>query len=316
MSLMRLPAMVRFVLMAGFAGLALLAAPVLAQTDTSAPADPAAAQAATDLNSIVATVGGENITEADIAFAAEDLGQDLANIPTNQRRAFLVAVLIDMKVMAQAARAAKLDQTDIFQKRLTYLEDRSLRRAYFTDKIAGAVTEEAIKAAYDTVVAGFTPEDEVRARHILVSTEDDAKAVKAEIEAGKPFELAALEKSQDGTANNGGDLGYFTHDMMVKPFADTAFALEVGQISDPVETQYGWHIIKLEDKRKSAPPPLDQVRAQLQQQVMIDAFNAEMALLKKDMAVTFTDPALEAAVNAENQAVQQSEDEAAVPTGQ
>ncbi len=303
MFLMRPPASIRITLAGLLVGMTMAAAPAFAQSDN------AAAPAATDPNAVVVTVGGKPITEADIGFAAEDLGQDLANIPANQRRAFLVAVLIDMKVMAEAARADKLDQTDLFKKRLSYLEDRSLRRAYFTDKVAGAVTAEAVKAAYDKYVADFKPQEEVRARHILVSTEEDAKAVKAEIEAGKPFEIAALEKSQDGSAQNGGDLGYFSRGMMVKPFEDAAFALKVGEISDPVQTQYGWHIIKLEDKRMSSPPPLEQVQAQLQQQVMIDAFTTEMDKLKKNVTVTFTDPALEAAVNAENAVVQKAEEQ-------
>lgn len=288
MSFSRLPAPARLAIAALLSCASFAALPALAQNI-----------AAPDPNSVVVTVGGAPITEAELGFAAEDLGQDLANIPAEQRRAFLVAVLIDMKVMAEAARAADLDKSELFQKRLTYLEDRSLRRAYFSEKVSNSVTDAAISAAYDTFVAGFEAQEEVRARHILVSSEDDAKAVKAEIDAGKPFEIAALEKSQDGSAQNGGDLGYFHAGMMVKPFEDAAFALKAGEISDPVQTQFGWHIIKLEDRRMSSPPPLQQVRAQIEQQLTIEAFTAEMDRLKKDVEVNFADPALEAQVNAE-----------------
>ncbi len=295
MSISRLPAPARLAIAALLSCASIAAVPALAQ-DATAP----------DPNSVVVTVGDVPITEAEIGFAAEDLGQDLANIPANQRRAFLVAVLIDMKVMAEAARAADLDKSDAFKKRLTYLEDRSLRRAYFSEKVSGTVTADAVQTAYDTFVAGFKPQEEVRARHILVSSEDDAKAVKAEIDAGKPFEIAALEKSQDGSAQNGGDLGYFTSGMMVKPFEEAAFALKVGEISEPVQTQYGWHIIKLEDKRSSSPPPLQQVSSQIEQQLMIEAFTTEMDRLKQNVEVSFTDPALEAQVKAEA-ALRQSE---------
>jgi len=301
---LRLPAPVRLALLSGLAGLTLMAAPAEAQTTAAAAPDP---------SSVVVKVGNETITEADIGFAAEDLGQDLANVPPQQRRAFLVAVLIDMKVMAEAARKAELDKTDIFKRRLAYLEDRSLRRAYFADKIGAAITDDAVQAAYKKFVDNFVPQEEVRARHILVSTKEDAEAVKKAIEGGKPFEMAALENSQDSTAQNGGDLGYFSRGMMVKPFEDAAFALKVGEISDPVQTQFGWHIIKLEDKRMSSPPPLEQVKSQIQQQVMIDAFTAEMDKLKKNVAVSFTDPELEKAVQSENQAVQNAEDGAAAP---
>lgn len=302
MSFKRLPALVRPMLVAGLIGLLALSAPARAQNDNGAAAPPALR----DPKAVVVTVGGDAITEADIGFAAEDLGQELNNIPVNDRRAFLVAVLIDMKVMAQAARTAKLDETEIYKQRLNYLEERSLRRAYFSDKIAASITEASVQVAYDKLVAEFKPEEEVRARHILVSTEDDAKSVKAEIDSGKPFEVAALEYSQDGTAQNGGDLGFFSRTSdIVQPFKDAAFALEVGKLSDPVETQFGWHLIKLEEKRMSSPPALQQLLPQIQQQLMVEAFDKEMTALKTDVAISFTDPELEKAVNAGTEAVQQ-----------
>src|SRR5688572_203567 len=170
---------------------ALLSAPVslaFAQA-TPAPAETPAAPAAPAPEAVVATVGDATITEADLSFAAEDLGQELANIPEGDRRAFLLTVLIDMKVMAQAGRAAGLDQTDIFKQRQAYLEDRALRRAYFSDMIATTVTEESVRAAYDAFLASFVAEDEVHARHILVATKEDADAVKAELAGGKTFEV-------------------------------------------------------------------------------------------------------------------------------
>ena len=143
-----------------------------------------------------------------------------------------------------------------------------------------------------------------------MSTEEDAAAVKAEIEAGKPFEIAALEYSQDRAAQTGGDLGYFNREAQIaQPFKDAAFALEVGVLSDPVETQFGWHIIRVDDKRMSSPPSLEEVGAQIQQQLMIDAIGSEMDALKTGAEIAFTDPALEAAVNAENAAVEAATEE-------
>ncbi len=304
MSFSRLPALIRFVLVAGFAGLVLMPVSGRAQTETTpVPAAPVTPS----LNDVVAKIGDNILTEADIAFATEDLGTELSTVPADQRRAFVVGVLVDMKVMAEAARTAKLDETDLYKQRLSYLEDRALRRAYITENVSSAVTDEAVKAVYDKYVAGFQPEQEVRVRHILVSSKEDAEAVKAEIEGGKPFEIAALEYSQDNTASNGGDIGYFSRTSpIVQPFIDAAFALEVGQISDPVETQFGWHIIRVDDKHMSSPLPRDQILSQLQQRVLIDVFSAELVRLKKEMTITFTDPALEAAVMAESAAIEKA----------
>ena len=269
-----------------------LAVPSAMAQDT--PVTPAEAAPAPAPDTVVATVGEETITEADIAFAAEDLQQELSQMPPEERRAFLVTVLIDMKVMAKAAREQQMDQTETFRRRLQYLEERALRRAYFADKIAAGVTPEAVQAAYDAFVAGFQPQEEVHARHILVATRQDAEAIKAELAAGKPFELLAMEKSTDPSgAQNGGDLGFFSRGMMVKPFEDAAFALtEPGQLSEPIESQFGWHIIKLEEKRQSQPPSLEEVGPQLQQQVMFKAFEDSVGTLKQGLAIDIPDAAL------------------------
>lgn len=280
---------------------ALLAAAVMALAPTSGIAQDAAA--AVSPETVVATVGGEPITEADIAFAAEDLSQELSRMPPEERKAFLVTVLIDMKVMAKAAREAQMDQTELFKQRLEYLEDRALRRAYFADAIAAAVTPEAVQAAYDEYVAGFQGQPEVHARHILVATEDEAKAVKAELEGGKDFAELAKEKSTDPSAQqNGGDLGFFGRGMMVKPFEDAAFAMQPGQISEPIQSDFGWHVIKLEESRTSQAPSLEQLAPQLQQQVMYQTFEKTVADLKAGLEIAIPDAGLAAAVDAQSEA--------------
>ena len=144
----------------------------------------------------------------------------------------------------------------------------------------------------------------MRASHILVATKEDADAVKAELATGKAFDAIAREKSTDpSAAQNGGDLGYFQRGQMVKPFEDAAFALtEPGQVSEPVESQFGWHVIKFTDKRQSAPPTLDQLRPQLQQQVMFQAFENTVGKLKSGIAIDIPDPALAAGVAAQSEA--------------
>jgi len=286
------------------------AAPAAEAPAAEAPAAeaPAAAPAQPSPDAVVATIGDMTITEADLAFAAEDLQAELQQVPAAERRAFLVTVLIDMKVMAKAAKEAGMADTDLFKRRLAYLEDRSLRRSYFADKIAAGITQEQIQAAYDEFVKGFQPIEEVHARHILVATEEEAKAVKAELEGGKPFELLAMEKTTDPSGKqNGGDLGFFQKGMMVPEFESVAFTLEPGQISDPVKSQFGWHIIKVEEKRMSAPPPLEQMAQQLGQQVMFKAFDEEISRLKKDIKIDIPDAALAEGVKKQSQPAQEGE---------
>ncbi|KRA98450.1 hypothetical protein ASD83_13870 [Devosia sp. Root685] len=266
-----------------------------------APA-PAAAEVAPE--TVVATVGGESITEADLSFAAEDLAQDLAQMPAPERRAFLLRVLIDMKVMAGAAKTAGMDQTELFAQRLNYLKERALRRAYFADAIAGQVTEEAVRADYDKFVADFKPAEEVHARHILVETKEEADAIKAELDTGGDFATIAQEKSIDpGSGANGGDLGFFSKGMMVPEFETAAFALaNPGDVSAPVQSQFGWHIIKLDEKRESSPPAFEQIAPQIQQQVLMRVFNEKVEELMAGVTIDVTDPELKAAMDAQDAA--------------
>ncbi len=172
------PALLRtFMLTLALSGFAALPTAALAQDASSAEA-PAAEEPAGP-STVVATVGGEIITEADLAFAAEEIGQDLSNIPQDQLRAVLLAQMIDLKLMAQAGKAAGLENDELYKLRLDYLTDRAMRRAYTRTAISETITPEEIKAEYDKQVAAVPAEDEVHARHILVSTEDDAKAIKA-----------------------------------------------------------------------------------------------------------------------------------------
>ncbi|SDG12433.1 peptidylprolyl isomerase [Pelagibacterium luteolum] len=289
--------------------LPLLAVPMVAQaqdetppaTEEAAPAPAEAAPAPEPVapETVIASVGGEDITEGDLLLAAEELTAELQSVPADQRRAFLLTVLIDMKLMAGAARENGLGDTEDFTRRLAYLEDQALRRAFFNDIVETQVTEEAINAAYEELAAEFTPEPEVRARHILVETEEEANSIRAEIEGGMSFEDAAAEYGTDGTSATGGDLGYFGAGMMVPEFEEAAFAMEVGELSQPVQSQFGWHLIQLEDSRLSAAPPIEQVRQQVAQQVLYESYEAAIENIRADTEVTITDEALAAEVEAQ-----------------
>lgn len=291
--------------------------PAFAQDAAPAADAPAAAAAPAPVSpdAVVATVGGEPITEAELGFAAEDLAQELQQMPPEQRKAFLVRVLIDMKVMAKAGAEAGMADTPLFAQRLTYLKERALRRAYFADAIATTITEDSVRAAYDKFVADFVPQPEIRASHILVATEEEAKAIKAQLDGGADFVALAKEKSIDPGAANGGDLGFFGKGQMVAPFEAAAFALtDVGQVSDPVQSQFGWHVIRLEEKRESSPPAFEAVAAQLQQQLLMTTFDSAVAKLMEGVAIDIPDPALSAAVAAQTET--DAAAETAAPTAQ
>ncbi len=252
--------------LAAVAALTLCFGAALAQTPP-APA-PAAPAAAPSPDTVVARVDGQPITEQDLTIAAEDLGQQLpAQLSPAQRRDYLVNYLTDLKLAAKAAAEQKLDGSADFKARLAYFRDKVLVDEYLATEAKKAVTEEGMRKLYDETTKNAAPELEVRARHILVENEDDAKKIHARVTAGKEdFSAIAKELSKDpGSGREGGDLGYFTKDRMVPEFAEAAFKLEPSQISEPVKSQFGWHVIKLEDKRAKALPPFEQVRPQIEQ---------------------------------------------------
>jgi peptidyl-prolyl cis-trans isomerase C len=280
------------------------AAPAAAPAAEAAPAPEAVP--APDPTAVVATVGDKTITEADIAYALEDMAGDLPQVSPEEQRALVVSMLIDMELIAEAGREEGLDQSEDFKRRQTFLETRALYRVFFENNISSKVTPEALQAAYDDFVGKIEPQTEVHARHILVKTKEEADAARAEIVGGKPFEDVAKEKSIDGSAGAGGDLGYFRRGMMVKPFEDAAFALTVGEVSEPVESQFGFHLIKVEDSRVAPPPPFAQVANRLQQFLLFDAYNNVVAPRRAAASVTYTDPVLGEAV----EKLSQSETEA------
>lgn len=291
----------RLVRALSFAALLAAAPAIMVQAQEAAPAEGIEAPAP---DAVVATVSGQTITEADLAFAAEDMAQELSQMPPEQQRPFLLRILIDMKVMSAAAREAGMDQTEIFARRKAYLEERALRRAYFADAIASSVTEESVRAAYDDMVSQFEPQTEIRASHILVETEEKANELKAALDGGADFATLAKENSIDPGAANGGDLGFFGKGMMVAPFEEAAFALaSPGEISAPVQSQFGWHLIRLEEKRDSQPPAFEELAGRLQQQQLMEAFSSKVETLMEGVSIDIADPELAAVFAAEEEAM-------------
>jgi peptidyl-prolyl cis-trans isomerase C len=214
----------------------------------------------------VARIDGVEIRESDLTVAADDLGAQVQQMPDAQRREYLVGYLADLKAGARAAEAEKLGETADFKRRLAYMRDKLLIDELLLRETKKAITPEAVKALYDETAKGLQPEEEVRARHILVEKEEEAKAVHQRVTKGnEDFAKVAAELSKDpGSGKEGGDLGYFTKERMVSEFAEAAFKLGKGDISAPVKSQFGWHVIKVEDRRTKPVPKLEDVRPQIE----------------------------------------------------
>jgi peptidyl-prolyl cis-trans isomerase C len=213
---------------------------------------------------VVAKVDGVDIHESDVALAEEELGASLPQDATPEaRRNYLITHLVDMILLSRAAEEQGLSGSDDFKRRFAAMRTKLLAGLMLRQIAQKSVSEEAMHKVYDDAVKQMGDEQEVRARHILVETEDQAKAIQADLKKGADFAELAKQKSKDPAAADGGDLGYFTKDQMVPEFADVAFKLDKGQISDPIKTAFGWHIIKVEDKRKKPMPTFDQVKDQL-----------------------------------------------------
>lgn len=247
-----------------------LSAPLSAQTPAPAtpPATtPPAAALPTPADGVLARVHGVEIRQADLDAAEEDIGgQQTAQMSPEQKREYLLSFVIDLTLAARAAEQRRIQDGPDFARRLAYHRNKLLVETLLNNETRERVTEEAMRKIYDEQRARITPEDEVRARHILVETEEEAKALIAQIRGGGDFETIAREKSKDpGGQRNGGDLGFFTKGQMVTEFAEAAFAMQPGQLSEtPVKSQFGWHIIKVEERRQRPIPTFEQVRGQIE----------------------------------------------------
>ncbi len=227
------------------------------------PAAPAWSQ---DADPVVAKVNGIEIRQSDLALAEEDLGQNAPpQMAGEAKRDYLIAYLTDVILVAKAAEDKKVIDTPDFKRRLAFIRNKLLMESLLQAEGKAAVTDQALRAVYDDAVKQMSNEQEVRASHILVPTEDEAKAILAELKKGGDFAAIATEKSKDpGAAAQGGDLGYFTKEQMVPEFAEVAFKLDKGQLSDPVKSQFGWHVIKVEDKRSKPAPEFEKVKEQVE----------------------------------------------------
>jgi peptidyl-prolyl cis-trans isomerase C len=244
----------------------------------------------------VARVNGADITEAELSFAEAEVGAEIAGLPLEARRRVLVEYLVEAHLFAEAAAKNQLGTGKDFEDRLAYYKLRALRDTFYDKKVRDAVTEAQAKAAYDEQIAKIAPEPEVRARHILVKSEQEAKDLVKQLKSGADFTELAKKSSDGPSAQTGGDLGYFSRGQMVKPFEDAAFALKPGEISAPVQTEFGWHVIKVEDRRNRPVPSFDEVKDQLMASLVQNQLKTVVQGLRGTAKVEIVDPELKRAI--------------------
>src|SRR3954471_11251213 len=238
---------------------------------------------------VLAKVNGAEIRASDVALAEEELGPSLAQMDPATKKENVLSFLIDMKIVSKEAEDKKIADREDFKTRLTFARNRLLMDNLLAAEGKAATTDENMKKVYEDAAKQISGEQEVHARHILVETEDQAKKIEDELKKGADFAELAKKDSKDPGASDGGDLGFFTKDQMVPEFSAVAFTLEPGKISDPVKTQFGWHVIKVEEKRNRQAPPIDQVKPQIETYVTRKAQAEYVAKLREAAKIERTD---------------------------
>jgi peptidyl-prolyl cis-trans isomerase C len=257
---------------------ATLAAVAAAQTPPAAPPASSPSAAAPAPDPVVGRVDGEDIHLSDVSDAVKSLPDEYRGMPPATIFPLVLDQLIDRKAIAIVARKQGLDKDPAVQREIARAQDAALQNALLTRDISPLVTDAAVHARYDKEIKGKPGEEEVHAAHILVPTEDEAKAVVAELNKGGDFAALAKQHSKDPGSANGGDLGWFKAGDMVPEFAAAAFALKPGEITQtPVKTRFGWHVIKLEERRQAAPPTYEQAHDELRQTMIQESLRKVLA---------------------------------------
>lgn len=216
---------------------------------------------------VVALVNGQDITAEDLAIAEEMYAPQLGQVPEDAKRSMLVDALIELRLVAEAARAANVADQEAYKRKMAFFEAQTLRSLFVEQQVAAAVTDAAVRAAYDEQAAKIPPVPERRLRHILLRSEADALDVIEALKSGRPFAELAKERSADEVSKaNGGDLGFVAQGQIMPEIDAAAAQLQPGQFTQtPVATAFGFHVVLLEENRDRPAPPFETVAAQIRQ---------------------------------------------------
>jgi len=244
----------------------------------------------------LARVNGVAITEDDVSAASASMGAEIAGIPDAQRRGQIVDYLVTNQLMAAAASQEKLDSGPAFERRMQNYRRLALAEIYYEKMVVGQVSEADVKKVYDTYVGEFEARQELRARHILLNTEEDARDIVERLNRGDDFAELAKEFSKGAEADVGGDIGYFAKGDMVTPFDEAVFALKVDDISEPVKTRFGWHVIYLIDKRTSKPNSFEDEKFRILAGLIQEKRDSVIEALRGEAKIEIVDPAIKKAL--------------------
>lgn len=277
--------MFRQIARAAAAALVLAGLPLAVQAQSGAPA----AGKADD--PVVATVNGAPIHRSEVEAARQDLPAQYQQFPLEIVFTPLVERLIDGKLLSTEGRKEGLAGDPEVKERMARIEDQVIQSVYLTRAIKAKLTDDVLQKRYQEYVKSHPPEPEVHARHILVKTEDEAKAVIAELKGGAKFADLAKQKSTGPSAEKGGDLGFIKRGDVVAEFADAAFALKPGQYTQtPVKTQFGWHVIEVEEVRQSPPPQFAEVKDELEREASRDMITEIVTGLREHAQIVRFNP--------------------------
>lgn len=272
--------------------LAVLAAPAAGPAfgqsapPAASPAAPAAGASAAAVDPVIAKVNGQSIHLSELQALAQTLPDNLRAMPPQMLYPMLLDQMIDGRALVIEAKKDGLDKDPAVARQVSVAEDRVLQSAMLQKVVGPTVTDDAVKARFQKDQAGKPPEEEVRARHILVANEADAKKLIAELNKGADFATLAKQNSTDPGGKDGGDLGFFKKDDMVPEFAAAAFALKPGEITQtPVHTQFGWHVIKVEERRAAPPATFDQAKDELRQKMVQEGVQQAVAAARAQVTV-------------------------------
>ena len=275
--------MIRTFLAAG--ALALIAAAPTGACAQKSENTPKAAEAE-EQDPVVARVGGRGLRQSDVVRAYSRLPAQFQQVPISVLYTQIVQQLVDGELLAEAGRADKLQESEDVKQQVAEFEKVALQRAYMDQIVDAELSEEKIRETYDNTIAKTEGPLQVRASHILVESEQEAKEILKALEKDGDFAKLARERSTGPSGPRGGDLGYFARSQMVGPFSDAAFALEPGTVGpDPVKTEFGWHVIKVVDKRRQPPPTFEESRASIEEQLTRDIIAAHMTKLRADAKI-------------------------------
>jgi len=249
---------------------------------------------------VIAKVNGKMITDTDMKLAEAEIGSDLGSLPAATKRRVLIEFLIENQLFADAAEGQNLGTDQSFDERMQYWRRRALRDAYFDRSVRATISDADAKNFYNSQLGALKADEEVRARHILVDSRDKAREVYEKLAHGGDFAQLAKEYSKDpGSKDQGGELGFFGRGQMVPQFEEAAFRLKKGEISEPFESQFGWHIMRIDDRRQRAAPAFEAVKERVVASMIHKRAQQVAADLRRKAQIEYIDPELKRSLEGE-----------------